>query len=100
MRSDISVPEFALNAGGARLRVEHDRDDERLWDLRLPNNLGLTERYSLAAPGFDEARVVAEELAAILTEAESAYQVLRDRTSEKIAHVFARAHERSQEGDA
>lgn len=91
---DIRVPEFTINAGGAALTAGSAPFDD-IWKLRLPNNLDLNDDHRLRG-SFDDARATVEELAEILDEAETAYQDLRDRTGERLAAVFVRAHERHE----
>ena len=91
--NDIRVPEFSVEAGGAALVVTKKSEWDDVWTLVLPNHLQIEESRRLRVTSFDSARRVAEELAAVLSEAEDRYQALRSETSKRIEDVLTAARD-------
>lgn len=94
----IRVPRFSVHAGGAALTAENTNYWTDLWELTLPNHVGIDPDHRLRARTFDDAREAMEALAEIFADAEVRYQQLHRETAEQVHAIVSAAAERAREG--
>lgn len=91
--SEIRVPKFSVDAGGAALTAEKEYEFDEVWKLTLPNHVGVEPSRRLRTASFDTARYVAEELAKVLAEAETCYREIQQETEKRVNDILVAARD-------